>query len=320
MLRGLLSLLLALAVCDAASAQAWPERAVRLVVPFPAGGNVDVTGRIVAEHVQKIIGQPVVIENRAGAGGIVGIEHVAKATPDGYTLVLTVHGPLLFVTEYTGRKPYEWRKDFVAITPLSLTPLVVQVHPGVPAKNIDELARHARANPGMIRMATPGVGSLNHLLGEMMQLKLGLKFTTVHYRGNAPAMNDLVGGHVHLGVDQASFAAPFIQQGQSRGLAVTSAKRVSSLPDVPTFAELGHPDLDAQTFVGLMAPAATPTAVVERIHASFVKALAEPSVSKRLEGLGAFPSPMTPAAFRTYLEKEDKTWLPLVRQLGIKTE
>lgn len=320
MVRSLLAILALLAAPIAAAAQTWPERAVRIVVPFPAGGNVDVTARIIADQLQKALGQPFVIENRAGAGGVVGNEMVSKAAPDGYTLLLTVNGPLLFAAEYTGRKPYDWRRDFIAITPLSLTPLLLQIHPSLPARTLAEFIALAKSQPGALRMASPGLGSMNHLLGEMMQVKLALSWVTVHYRGNAPAMNDLVGGHVQMGIDQASFAAPFIRQGQSRALAVTSTRRLPGLPEVATFAELGHPDLDAQTFTGLMAPAGVAPPVVEAIHAAVVKVLADPPIAARLAALGADAAPMTPAQFRAHLEKEDASWLPLIRKLGIKSE
>ena len=303
-----------------AAAQVWPDRTVKIVVPYPPGGNVDGAARIIAEQLQKDTGQPWVIENRAGAGGLVGAEFVTKADPDGYTLLLGANGPILFAPETASRRAYEWRRDFVAITAVSLTPLVLQVHPGVAAKTLKEFLDLARAQPGRLRMASPGIGTTNHLLSELMQSKLGLSWITVQYRGNAPATNDLVGGHVQFNLDQVSVAQPMILDGKLRALAVTSPKRVPGLPDVPTFAELGHKDFDAQTFTGLMAPAKTPDAVVARVHAAAVKVLADPATKTRFNALGAEPAPMPLADFRAYLEKEDSTWIPLIRNLGIKSE
>ena len=300
--------------------QPWPARTVKIVVPYPPGGNVDGAARIIAEHLQKALGQSFVIENKAGAGGLVGAESVVKAEADGYTLLLGANGPILFAPETSSRRAYEWRRDFAPITAVSLTPLVLQVHPGVAAKSLKEFWDLARQQPGQLRMASPGIGTTNHLLSELMQARLGLSWVTVQYRGNAPATNDLIGGHVQFNLDQVSVAQPFILDGKTRALAVTRPARVAGLPEVPTFAELGHAEFDAQTFTGLMAPAATPPAIVERAHAAVVKVLAEPELKTRFNALGAEAAPMSIADFRAYLEKEDATWVPLIRKLGIKSE
>lgn len=301
-------------------AQSWPERTVKIVVPYPPGGNVDGAGRIIAEDLQKALGQPFVIENRAGAGGLVGAEFVTKAEPDGHTLLLGANGPILFAPETASRRAYEWRRDFVPISAVSLTPLALQVHPDQRARTLKEFWDLARAKPGDLKMASPGVGTTNHLLSELMQSKLGLSWVTVQYRGNAPATNDLIGGHVQFNLDQISVALPFIKDGKTRALAVTSPKRVPDLPEVPTFAELGHPEFDGQTFTGLMAPAKTPQPVIARIHSALVKTLDDPKIKARFKILGAEAAPMSLSDFRGYLEKEDATWIPLIRKLGIKTE
>lgn len=321
MMRLMLTIVVAVAMCAShAMAQQWPERTVKIVVPYPPGGNVDGAARIIAESLQKSTGQPWVIENKAGAGGLVGAESVAKADPDGYTILLGANGPILFAPETASRRAYEWRRDFVPITSVSLTALALQVHPGVAAKNLKEFWDLARKEPGQLRMASPGVGTTNHLLSELMQSKLGISWITVQYRGNAPATNDLIGGHVQFNLDQISVALPFIKDGKTRALAVTSAKRLPELPDVPTFAELGHPDFDGQTFTGLMAPAKTPDAVIARAHAAVVKVLEDAGVRERFAKLGAVAAPLSRADFTAYLEKEDKTWIPLIRKLGIKSE
>lgn len=314
-----LAAVLALAAGAApALAEAWPTRTVKLVVPYPAGGNVDGAARIVAEKLQQTLGQPFVIENRAGAGGLIGAESVAKAEPDGYTLFIGANGPILFAPELAARRAYEWRKDFAPISTISLTPLVIQVHPSVPAKTFAEFLDLARAKPGTLQMASPGIGTTNHLLSELMQSKLGVTWTTVQYRGNAPATNDLLGGHIQFNLDQVSVALPYIQAGQTRALAVTSPERVASLPDVPTFAELGFKDFDAQTFTGMLAPAKTSPEIITSAHKALTAALADPEVKAKFKALGAETAPLTPEQFRAYLEKEDATWIPLIRRLGLK--
>ncbi|RTL70210.1 MAG: tripartite tricarboxylate transporter substrate binding protein, partial [Hyphomicrobiales bacterium] len=257
----------------AAHAQKWPERTIKLVVPYPAGGNVDGAARIIADRLQASLGQNVVVENKAGAGGLVGSEAVAKSDPDGYTLLLGANGPILFAPEMANRRAYEWRRDFVPVTMVSITPIVLQVHPSVKADTLKELFDLARAEPGSLTMSSPGPGTTNHLLSELLQQKLGLKWVTVQYKGNAPATNDLVAGHVQFNFDQTSVALPFIEAGQTRAIAVTGDKRVQWLPNVPSFAEAGFPGYDGATFTGIMVPAKTPPAIVDRINAELRKIL-----------------------------------------------
>jgi tripartite-type tricarboxylate transporter receptor subunit TctC len=322
MRKAILAALAALAVSlpGAAEAQTWPTRSVRLVVPYAAGGNVDVAARILAEKLQQELGQPFIIENKPGAGGLIGSELVAKAEPDGYTLLLGANGPILFAPEMGPRRAYEWRRDFIPVTAVTLTPLVLQVHPGVPAATLKEFLELARTRQPPITMASPGPGTTNHLISELMQSKLGFRWMTVQYRGNAPATNDLVGGHVQFNLDQVSVALPFIRDGRTRALAITGSARLPELPDVPTFTELGYPDFDGQTFTGLMAPAKTPEAIIARLHEATVKVLADPTVKARFVSLGAQSAPMSREAFLAYLEKEDTTWIPVIRALGIKSE
>lgn len=301
-----------------AVAQKWPERTIKLVVPYPAGGNVDGAARIIADRMQAALGQNVVIENKAGAGGLVGSESVAKAEPDGYTLLLGANGPILFAPEMASRRAYEWRRDFVPITMVSLTPIVLQVHPSLPVKSLKELFDLARKDPDKLTMSSPGPGTTNHLMSELLQERLGLKWVTVHYKGNAPATNDLVAGHVQFNFDQTSVALPFIQGGQTRALAVTGARRVQWLPDVPSFEEAGFAGYDGSTFTGLMAPAKTPPEIVARLNKELAVILNDAEVKKRFAAVGADTVPMTPEAFKDYLEKEDATWIPVIRRLNIK--
>lgn len=314
----LAAMALALFVTGPVQAQNWPERTVKIVVPYPPGGNVDGAARIIGAKLQAALGQSVVIENRAGAGGLLGAESVAKADPDGYTILLGANGPILFAPEMASRRAYEWRRDFVPITMVSLTPIVLQVHPSVAAKSVKELLDLARKEPGKLTMSSPGPGTTNHLMSELIQNKMGLKWATVHYKGNAPATNDLIAGHVNFNFDQMSVALPFIKDGRTRALAVTGTRRATGLPDVPTFTEAGFPDIDGSTFTGLMAPAKTPQTIVARLNAEMGKILADSDVKTKFRALGAEAAPMSPQDFTKYLEKEDATWIPLIRKANVK--
>lgn len=302
---------------DPAAAQQWPARTVRLIVPYPPGGNVDGAARIIAEKLQASLGQPFVIENKAGAGGLIAGEMFAKSAPDGYTLFVGANGPVLFAPEIAKRDAYNWRKDFLPITTISLTPLVLEVNPSVPAKTLAEFVALARRDPGKLTMASPGAGTTNHLLSELMQSTLGLQWLTVHYKGNAPATNDLIGGQVQFALDQISVALPFVKSGMVRALAVTGTDRAPWLPDVPTFAELGYKDFDAQTFTGLFAPAGTPAEITARLHAAMTKVLGDPEVAEKFNKLGAIARAMPPAEFVKYLEQEDGKWLPIIRRVNM---
>lgn len=303
-----------------AAAQKWPEQPVKIVVPYPPGGNIDGAARIIAEPLQASFGRPFVVENKAGAGGLIGADAVAKAEPDGYTLLLGANGPILFAPEMASRRAYEWRRDFAPITMVSLTPLVLQVHPSVAARSVKEFIELVRREPGKLTMSSPGPGTTNHLLSELVQSKLGLSWVTVQYKGNAPATTDLIAGHVNFNFDQVSVALPYIKDGRTRALGVTGSQRTSWLPDLPTFDEQGFPDIVGATFTGLMAPAKTPPEIVARLNAELRKILTDPLVKSRFTALGADAVPMSIDEFRQYLEKEDATWLPLIRKMGIKVD
>ncbi len=307
-----------LAAALAAQAQSWPEKAVKLVVPYPPGGNVDTAARIVADGLQKALGQPFVVENKAGAGGMIAGEYVAKSAPDGYTFFVGANGPILFSPIIFGRSPYQWDRDFLPVTSISFTPLVLQVNPSVKARTLAEFLALAKADPGALTMASPGAGTTNHLVSELLQEKTGTKWTTVHYKGNAPATTDLLGGQVQFNFDQVSVSLPFIRQGKVRALAITTAKRFPLLPEVPTFEEAGVKGLEAATFTGILAPAGTPADIVARLSKEVSAVLEQKAVSDKFEALGAEARGSTPQAFGAYLRKEYDTWAPIIRRSKIK--
>jgi len=302
------------------AAEQWPARNVKLIVPYPAGGNVDTAARIVADKLQERLGQPFVIENKAGAGGLIAGEAFAKSPDDGYTLFVGANGPVLFAPEIAKRDAYNWKRDFIPITTISMTPLVLEVHPSVKAQTVKEFFDLVRREPGKLSMASPGAGTTNHLLSELAQSSLGLQWVTVHYRGNAPATNDLIGGQVHFAFDQISVALQYFKSGMLRPLAVTSAQRTSWLPEVPTFKELGYPEFDAQTFTGLFAPAGTSAPIVAKLQETMAAILKDPAVVEKFNKIGADAVAMTPAAFTAYLTSEDAKWIPIVRKANIKAD
>jgi len=305
---------LALVSAETARAEDWPSRTVRLIVPYPPGGNADVVGRIVAHALQATLRQPFVVENKAGAGGLIGAEAVATAPKDGHTLLVSANGPILYAPELAPRKPYDWRTAFVPIGTVSLTSLALVVHPSLPAATLPEFLALARRDGEKLVFAAGGMGTSNHLFSELIQSQLHLTWTTAQYKGTAPAMTDLIGGHVQFGIDQISASLPFIRDGRVRALAVSGSRRTPWLPDVPTFAEHGFPNLVGYTFVAVLAPAGTPDDVVRRIAAALKSAIADPEVRKQIETLGAEPDTMLLGDFRAYLEKEAEVWLPVVRR------
>lgn len=305
---------------DPAASEPWPSRTVHLVVPYPAGGNVDGAARLIANKLQDVLGQTFVVDNKGGAGGLIAGEMFAKSAPDGYTLFVGANGPVLFAPEMARRDAYNWKRDFIPITSISMTPLVLEVHPSVPAKSFGEFLDLARREPGKLTMASPGAGTTNHLLSELIQSTLGVQWLTVHYRGNAPAVTDLIAGQVQFAFDQISVGLPFIRNGAVRALAVTGTSRASWIPDVPTFAELGYQDFDGETFTGLFAPTGTPGEIVSKLYDTTAKILKDPDTVARFDALGAVAVVMPPAEFRSYLEREDSKWIPVIRKANIKAE
>ncbi|MES2183735.1 MAG: tripartite tricarboxylate transporter substrate binding protein [Pseudomonadota bacterium] len=306
--------------CTAGAQAAWPDKPVRLVLPYPPGGNVDGAARIISERLQEVLKQPFLVDNRPGAGGMIAGEYVAKAAPDGYTFFMGANGPILFSPLIFKRNAYDWKKDFMPVSSVSFTPLVLQVHPSTPYKTVAELIAAGKKPNNTLTMASPGAGTQNHLVSEYLQRESGAHWTTVHYKGNAPATTDLLGGQVQFNFDQISVAQPFIQQGRTRALAVTSPKRLPQLPDVPTLQEAGFKDFSTETFTGILAPKGTPQDIVVRFSDALQKILADKAVQEKFQALGSEARGSTPEQFHQFLTKEDNRWTPIIKQANISAE
>ncbi len=309
---------LALACVSAAHAQTFPSKPLRIIVPFPPGGASDVTSRLVAEQMTKPLGQPVLVENRPGAGAVIGYDLAAKAAPDGHTLVIVF--PSFVINPSMRKVNYDPLKDFRAITRGIETPMVYGVHPTLPAKTFKELIALARQRPGEIQYATPGVGTTHHVLTEMVGQALKVKFTHVPYAGSSPGMVALVGGHIAMMCGNVLEFAPFVANGKIRALVVSTATRAEQLPDVPTFREVGYPDLEATNWAGFVVPAATPAAVVQRLNTEMVRALNVPEVKEKLRVQGIASVPSTPEQFQAMLQSERSRYDKVVREAGIRAE
>lgn len=310
----------ALATLPTLAQNTWPDKPVKLVLPYPPGGNVDGAARIISEQLQAVFKQPFVVDNRPGAGGMIAGEAVAKAQPDGYTFFMGANGPILFSPTIFKRNAYDWKKDFAPVSSVSFTPLVLQVHPSTPYKSVAELIAAGKKPGNALTMASPGAGTTNHLLSEYLQRESGAQWTTVHYKGNAPATTDLLGGQVQFNFDQVSVAGPFIQQGRTRALAVSSPKRLPQLPDVPTLQEAGFKDFSTETFTGVLAPRATPKEIVVRLSDALQKILADKAVQAKFQALGSEARGTTPEQFTEFLAKEDARWMPVIKQANITAE
>ena len=303
-----------------ACAQTYPARPIRLIVPFPPGGGNDTVARAIAQEASPALGQSIVVDNRPGAGGIIGAQEAARAPADGYTLFLGGVGSHAVNPNLHSKLPYDAVKDFAPITLVASAPSVLAVHPSVPARTIAEFAAYARANPGKLNYASNGNGSSSHMAAVLYETNAGVKMTHVPYKGFGPALTDLMGGRIELMFNSIVAIVPHIQSGKLRALAVTSRKRSSLLPDVPTIAESGWPEYEAGSWYGILAPAGTPPAVIERLHAEIVKSLKTAEVQKRLAGEGAEIIGSTPGEFAAHIKAELSRMREAVRASGIHVE
>jgi len=296
-------------------AQTWPAKPVRIIVPFAAGGTSDNLGRIVAQKLSETLKQPFVVENRGGASGSIGSEMVARAAPDGYTLVVSGVASHVVVTALS-KVPYDPVKDFTHIALFGGPPSVFAVHPSVPARDLKEFVALAKASPGKYSYGSPGSGSHGHLVGEVFKQLAGIDMTHIPYKGGGPATADLIAGHVPAISTTLSSAATQIRAGKARGLAISSAARLPDHPEIPTFREMGYPGLVATIWFGLSGPAGMAPDVVQRLNAEVRRALQLPDVRERLRPEGIEPGNLDPQQYTAFIADELKRWVPVLRATG----
>ena len=303
-----------------ATAEHYPDRVVRIVNPYPPGGSVDVMARILAQKLSDNLGQQFIVENRSGGGGNTGSDYVAKAEPDGYTLLFTAPGPLTVNQTLYTKLAFDPAKDFAPIALFATAPIVLIVNPAVPANNVQELIALAKKEPGKINFASAGNGTTNHLSGELFKSRANIDIVHVPYRGAGPAMNDLVGGHVQMFFDLMPVVLPQIATGKVRALANAGAKRPSALPDVPTIAEQGLAGFDASSWYGLVAPARTPEPVLAKLRDEVAKALKAPDMIARIHELGSEPGTVFGSDFGAFMAAETRKWADVIRTSGAKAD
>jgi tripartite-type tricarboxylate transporter receptor subunit TctC len=311
------SLVLVAGFAAPACAQSWPAKPIRIVVPFPAGGPTDTQSRWAAERLHKAFGQPVVVENRSGAGGLTGTEAVAKAAPDGYTLVGGNPGPLTVAPHIRSKMPYQPERAFAPITLLATASSMMCVHPSVPAKNIQQLIALARAQPGKINFASPGVGTVGHFGLELFNHMAGIKLTHVPYKGAAQYVVDLLAGHIDMASIQIAQGAPYVKEGRQRALGVSKLQRAPQLPDVPTIDEQGVKGYQSMNWVGLLAPAGTPHEVIAKINAELVYALRSPA-GQVLTQAGFDVAALGPEEYAEFLRAETEKWGKVAKAANIR--
>ena len=299
---------------------AYPDRPIRLIAPFAPGGNIDNTARTIAPGMSEQLGQSVVVENRGGAGGRIGTEAVAKAAPDGYTLLLGSSGSLAVNPVFATRSTYDPLRDFAPTSLVSVVPLMLSVHPSLPVRTVKQFIALAKAKPGAILMASAGTGSNTHLTGELFQVITGVKLTHVPYKGAGPALIDLIAGQTHCIFDQISASGPHVRAGKLRAIAVASAKRSAVLPDVPTMAEAGVPEFESSAFTGVFLPSATPKEIVNRVQAALLKVLDQPAVRDAFKRLGAEVLKSTPEEVTRRISSDLAKWRKVQQQTGIKID
>jgi tripartite-type tricarboxylate transporter receptor subunit TctC len=318
-MKWLITLALALLVPLQAGAQAWPARPVKLVVPYPPGGPTDIVARVIAERLTAQTGQPFVVDNRAGAGGNLGADAVAKSAPDGYTLLVATTAHAINMSLFKGLG-YDVQRDFVTVSMLTLGPLVLVTHPSFPAKNVAELIALARAKPKAVSFASSGNGQSTHLAAELFASMAGVQMMHVPYKGSAPALNDLIAGQVPLMFDTMLSAMPHVKGGRLKALAITGGARSPAAPDIPTVAESGLPGYEVYAWNGLLAPAGTPPAVINRLSEELKTALAQPAVQERFNAQGFAAQWTPPAQASAFLRAEVEKWAKTVRESGAKVE
>jgi len=319
-LAGALALFIAaFALSRSALAEDWPARPVTLIVPFAAGGTTDIVARIISQPLSARLGQSVIIENLGGAGGTLGANQAAKATADGYTIFMATVAHTMAPGIYKSL-PYDFEKDFAPITVVASVPNIVIVHPTVPAKTVGELLAYIRANPGKVNYGSAGIGSTEHMSGELFAAMADLKIVHVPYKGGAPMMADLIAGHIELAIETSGSASPHIKAGGVRALAVSTAKRSPAFPDLPTLAEAGLTGYDVTTWYGMLVPSSTPTPIRDRLYKEMSEILRSPDIAARLRDIGADPGGGPPAEFAAFIKNETEKWIKVAKGAHISVD
>jgi len=314
-----MALVLCTLVLSAGAQEQYPSRPVRFILPFPPGGGTDILGRLIAERLSASLGQPVVTENRGGAGGNVGAEAAARSAPDGYTIVLCAPSLAISPSLYS-KLNYDPVKDFAPVSLVATVPNVMITHPSVPAQTLQEFIAHARTRPGTMNFGSGGNGTSNHLAAELFNIVTGAKLVHIPYKGVNLAMQDVLSGQIHLVVIGIPAAAPHIKAGRLRALAVVTPQRTAALPEVPTTDEAGLKDFEVTTWYGVLAPAGTPRPVIARLNSELVKIIHAPEVKERLAASGTEPRTSTPEEFAAYLKQEIAKWGDVVRKANLKAD
>jgi len=318
--RSLFVSVVALAMCGGAQAQTYPTKLVRMIVPFPAGGATDIVARLVAQKMSESFGQQVLVDNRGGAAGTIGSDLAAKAPPDGYTILVGTSSTHAIAQSLYSKLPYDSVKSFTPIVGLATSTITLSAHPSVPARNVKELIALAKAKPDVLSFASSGSGGVSHLVGEMFKAQAGIQMLHVPYKGDAPALADLVGGQVSLEFGTAVAFLPYIQSGKLKALAVTSLKRSPVLPDVPTVSESGLKGFEALQWYGLFAPAGTPAAIVSRLNTETLRIVQTPELKERLAKLASEPLVGTPEQFSAFQKAEIAKWAKVVKAAGVRLD
>src|SRR5947208_3895886 len=311
--------LTALAFSAPASAQDYPTRQVRVIVPFGAGGPADVYARVIAQHLSEQLKQTFVVEDRPGAGSIIGTDAVAKSPPDGYTL-LVMSNTHTTNESLVSNKPFQLMRDFVPVATLNYSDLIMVVHPSVAAKDLKEFIAFAKSKPGELNYASSGTGTPYHMAGELFKAMSGTNLVHVPHKASGEMRNSVIGGNVQMAFDAITTMAPNVKAGQVRALGTSAAKRSSVLPEVPTIAEAGVPGYESTIWLGIMAPAGTPKAIVDRLNAEINKVITRPDVKAAWDQQGAVPLVMTPGEFETYLRADIEKWAQVVKTAGLRAE
>ncbi|MGQ0653047.1 MAG: tripartite tricarboxylate transporter substrate binding protein [Betaproteobacteria bacterium] len=309
-----------LAFAQAAFCQNFPSKPLRMIIGFPAGGPADIFGRSLAQGMAGELGQPVVVENISGVGGVLGVDRGLKSPPDGYTLVLNSASPLVIAPYSLARLPYDVKKDIALITLVVRVPEVVAVHPSLPVNSLAELVDYAKKNPAKVNFGSAGSGSITHLAGELLKSEAKVDLVHVPYKGAAPAVSDLVGGQVQMGIFDVPVLLGHIRSGKLKAVAVTSGSRALTLPDVPTTAEAKLPNVTSDNWYGLIMPAATPADIQKRVHAAALAALKSSAVTEQFAKVGGVASPGSPQDYAAFLASEQAKWSRIVSAIGFKEQ